>query len=291
MNIEQILRNPQRRVQKSEKDEDTGAFFHKSKARCITEGNEAGANHWATLYFIYTAQNNYIHFFELISQKKYYAAWCLLERIEISIKNILHLYTFVGDEYKLLFIQTYVRKLQSLFPYTHFGSSEYVKKEVRCSICDNIVSLRKRCGHQKGELYMGELCHHIITLSEFIGISLVTEPFNKYSVMGVTNEHDPYKYPALDFLLTIIDHPFNEWDVEKYKMLEPHEKFRTGRNERCPCLSDKKYKHCCLPRAGVEMDHIDIVLKQPTMKSRGMKPTRKLKANPQRELVQYDEDS
>lgn len=278
MNIEQILRNPQRRVLNNDADLATRTFFTENKARCIAENNEAGANHWALLYLIYTAQSNYINFFELVEQKKYYAAWCLLERIEISVKGILRLYTFIEDEYKILFIQVYVQKLQGLFPYAHFASSEYVKKEIRCSICDSVVTLRKRCEHKRGELYMGKLCYYIISKSEFIGLSVVTEPFNKYAVLGVTNEEDPYKYPALNFLLTVIDHPFNEWEIEKYKILEPHQNFRTERNDKCPCLSGKKYKHCCLRKAGVELDHIDIILKEPTLKTRDMKQTRKFKA-------------
>jgi hypothetical protein len=279
MNIEQILRNPVSRVTTSENDEAIKKNFHETKASFVAIGDETAANYWAVLYFIYTAQSNYIYFFELIREKKYYAGWCLLEVIEISIKDILRLYTFVDDEYKILFIRDYVRKLQDLFPYTHFCSSEYVKKEVRCGICDRVVSLRDRCGHKKGKLYMGELCVHIITLSDFISISVVTEPFNKYSVLGVTNEVDPYKYPTLDFLLSIIDHPFNEWDTEKYRILESHDGFKIGRNEKCPCLSGIKYKNCCLPKAGVEKDHIDIILKHPTTKSRGMKPTRKHRIN------------
>lgn len=275
MNIEQILRNPHLLYTKSH---DTKAIFDYFVAKIIRHvecGQELQANSTAILQSIFKIQVDYNNVFELFSVQKYYTAWCLLERIEIAVKGVLRHYSFIEDEYYVLCIKEYVKKLQGLYPYKIFGSSEYVKKETRCSICDSIITLRKRCSHKKGELYMGEICTYIITKSEMIGMSIVDEPFNKYSVMGVTkDEDDPYKYKNIDFLLSVIDHPFNQWKTESYKIFEPHSKFSIPRNEPCPCGSELKYKKCCLPKPGVEMDHTQFIMKQPTMKTRGMKPTK-----------------
>jgi len=268
MNIEQILRNPQLRIGRNEELIASETYFKGRINFYVSENNEIAANSWAILYSIFNVQNNYIKIFELFELGEYYLAWCQLEGIEIAIKSILKHHKFIDDEYKILFIKEYVLKLQSLFPYKLFGSSELVKKEIRCSICDSIISLRNRCIHKKGELYMGEMCSFIVTKSEMVGMSLVNEPFNKYSVIGVTKkDDDTYKYPQIDFLMSIIDHPFTEWRTKDSKVLESHEKFNSGRNEECPCRSRKKYKKCCLKKDGIEFDHTEFILKYPTIKS------------------------
>lgn len=268
MNIEQILRNPQTRNWVSDDEDSDAALLVEIRERYAAEGDEARAKHWALLEMIYRAQNNYLQVFRLFADHNYYHAWCLLERIEISIAMILRHYIFVNDEYKILFIKEYVAKLQKLFPYRLFASSEYVKKEVRCSICNALISLRNRCTHKKGEFYGGQLCSYHITKSEMLAIALVEKPFNKYAVANVTGKNDDnYKYPNLEFLLTIVDHPFNEWYTKEYKIFEDHAKHVTGRNNDCPCGSKSKYKKCCLKKAGVEIDHTEFILLRPTMKS------------------------
>lgn len=276
MNIEQILRSPQTRVPVNDDNDPVKIFMTANKLNCAESDNETGAKRWALLEMIYTAQNNYLRVFKLLADKDYYVAWCVLERIEIAIKTILRHYTFIDDEYKILFIQEYVTKLQRLFPYKLFASSEFVKKEVRCSICNNIISLRNRCGHRKGEFYKGEHCSHLITNAEILAIAIVEKPFNKYSVANVTGkDNDPYCYPLIDYLLSIIDHPFNEWDTRESKILENHALYTAGRNDKCPCGSKLKYKKCCLKKAGVELPHTDFILRQPTVNTFGKIPTNK----------------
>ncbi len=274
MNIEQILRNPQIRHLTNNADDLNADFIAANKRRCADVNDEAGAKHWALIEMIYHTQNNYLQVFSLFNKQDYYPAWCLLERIEISISMILRHYTFVDDEYYIHFIDRYVNKLQGLFPYRLFASSEFVKKEIRCSICNAIISLRKRCYHKKGEFYAGELCSHHITQSEMLAIAMVEKPFNKYSVANVTGkDDDPYKYPLIEFLLSIIDSPFNEWDTRESKMLEKHSKYTEGRNDNCPCGSKIKYKKCCLNKVGVELPHTDFILRHQTLKTIGKRPT------------------
>jgi hypothetical protein len=133
MNIEQILRTPQQLRSKDE-TEATTAFLAGELDRYVADADEANANKWALLGMIFEAQTNYRQIFSLFEVEEYYVAWCLLERVELLIKRILRLYYFVNDEYQIHFIFEYVRKLQSLFPYKVFGSSEYIKEIVRCSI-------------------------------------------------------------------------------------------------------------------------------------------------------------
>lgn len=268
MDIEKILRTPHSQTRSKEIIQAVDNYLLKQIEDYATVNDESNANHWALLQMIFEAQNNYNNVFSLFEKKEFYAAWCLLERIEIDIKNILRFCQFVSDEYRILFIFEYVHKIQSLFPYRVFGSSEYIKEIVRCNICNELVMLRKRCKHVKGQMYMGKLCGHNIEQADFIAFSIVDVPFNKYSVMGVTNKaDDKYNYPQLEYLISILDSPFNAWKTEVYKVFEPHSKFNVGRNHKCPCGSDKKYKNCCFTKQGVEVDHTEFILKYPTLKS------------------------
>ncbi|WP_121811319.1 SEC-C metal-binding domain-containing protein [Mucilaginibacter kameinonensis] len=268
MNIEQILRTPQQLRSKAETDT-INTYLTAQLESAIAAADEPNANKWALLSMIFEAQMDYLRVYALFESEEYYAAWCLLERIEIAIKGIFRLYQFVEDEYRIKFIFEYIRKLQSLFPYKVFGSSEYIKEIVRCGICNELVTLRKRCGHVKGQLYMGKMCVHEIEQSHFVGMSIVDVPFNKYSVMGVTSKtDDSYHYPQIEYLMSVIDHPFNEWQTKNYKIFKPHREYQTGRNEKCPCGSSKKYKSCCLTKPGIETDHTDFLLTYPTLKSK-----------------------
>jgi hypothetical protein len=194
--IEQILREPLRRVIDETTSEPVSLMLESLKASFVSANNEIGANSIAIQQAVFEIQNNYIRVFKLFKNKDFYAAWCLLERIEIDIKWLLRHYDPIDDEYKILFIKQYVHQLQGLFPYKLFGSSEYIKKLAKCSICGTVITLRNRCRHKKGELYMGQRCSHEILEAEMLAIAVVEVPFNKYSVFGVTSkEDDPYSYP------------------------------------------------------------------------------------------------
>jgi hypothetical protein len=271
MNIEQILRTPHSQPRSKEEIEAIDGYFTEQISKFAAAGDEPHANHWALLQMIFEAQNNYIRVYSLFKSQEYYASWCLLERIEIDIKSILRLHQFVDDEYRIKFIFEYVRKLQSLFPYKIFGSSEFIKEIVRCGICNELVTLRKRCAHVKGQLYMGRMCVHNVEKAHFLAFSIVDVPFNKYSVAGVTGKaDDDYVYTNLEYLQQIIDHPFNEWRTEDSKVFKPHDEFTAGRNDQCPCCSGKKYKNCCLHKPGVEIDNTEFILKYPTLNSQKM---------------------
>lgn len=233
------------------------------------------ANNIAIKESIFEIQENYIQVFRLFQEDSFYAAWCMLERIEIEIKWLLRHYSSIDDEYKILFIKKYVAQLQQLFPYKLFASSEYVKKEVKCGICDTIITLRNRCPHKRGELYMGKRCFYEVTQAEVIGIALVKEPFNRYSVAGVTGkEDDKYKYPEIEYLISVLDHPFNKWRFEKYDVCQPHSSYKEGRNDPCPCGSKKKYKSCCLKQEGVKVNHTQFYFQEQTINGRNIPPTK-----------------
>lgn len=274
VNIEKTLQTPIERFIKREIIELVRVEFESIKASFVPGGNEQMMNQVGVKECIFETQNNYIEVFTLFEEANYYAAWQLLERIEIDIKWLLRYCESGKDEYKILFIKKNVSQLQQLYPYRVFASSEVVQKEVRCSICDSIITLRNRCSHKKGELYMGKMCVYNVSKAEFIGLSIVKEPFNRYSVAGVTcKEDDPYKYPEIEFLMKVIDHPFNKWRFEKYEIYDPHENYKAGRNDPCPCGSGTKYKSCCLKNEGVKVPHTQFYFEEPTLNGRNIPGT------------------
>lgn len=271
MNIEAILRSPKQRRSPEHITEIT-ELLSTQKAAYVAQGDEKNANEILIKETIFKIQNDYWDCFELLGEKKYYHSWCKLEQVEIAIKFLLNHYMPVEDEYSIKFIKEYIAKFQQLFPYKLFASSEIVKVEKYCSICGQKVSLRTSCGHIKGQIYMGEACHHNVTRAEVVGISMTTDPFNKYAVMGISPNgegeiDDIYWYPSLEYLYSILDMPYDQWRSEEYKVFEPHNRYKESRNDKCPCGSGQKYKKCCLTKEGVEVDHTEIYLESPTRKS------------------------
>jgi len=90
---------------------------------------------------------------------------------------------------------------------------------------------------------MGEMCGRIVEDFEFLGIALVKNPFDKYTV--IFPQEMEYNYFMLDFLMPRLKSPYERWYVEIMRELNPKYKC-IGRNDKCPCGSGKKFKKCCL---------------------------------------------
>lgn len=208
----------------------------------------------------------YVNAFNFIKMKSYYQAWCKLETIEITLHILKKHFTYDKKQYFLWHIEKSIKNLQVLYPYKLFASSEILTKKKKCSICNKEISIRNSCGHIVGEIYMGELCHCIVTESELLGISIVDNPENKYSVLFLIDKEtgeqiDQYNYDAIDFLFEQIANPYDLWDLEvsirelndeEYKLLE-----NTVPN---PYNSNKIFKNCFLSNKYKYYLHFEIVL-------------------------------
>src|SRR4051812_6647847 len=92
------------------------------------------------------------------------------------------------EEFRLSSIKKWSEQWQSLFPYKVFLSPEMVFR-AECSICGCTIQPRRPCGHIVGEIYKGEPCLRVIkSIDQVLGIALVTNPVQKYSVVFM---HDP----------------------------------------------------------------------------------------------------
>jgi len=214
----------------------------------------------------------YINAFKLLKDKEYYKGWCQLERLEITIASLKKHFLYDKKQYNLWHIEKSVKNLQVIFPYKLFGSSELLKKKKKCSVCDKEISIRNSCGHIVGEIYNGEMCHRIVTEVDVLGVALVQNPGNKFSVMFMTDEKtgeqtDHYNYDTVDYLYQHIEEPYEFWDLEVTQRVVSKEDYgNIGRNEPCVCGSGKKFKKCCGLHIGEKYPHYEFIVLNPSDK-------------------------
>jgi hypothetical protein len=209
-------------------------------------------------------QDKYIAAFNQLKTAKYYEAWCVFEQVELGMQFLAPHFDDSAAEYHLRFIEKHISQYQSLYPYKYFFSPEMVKHEITCSICNKPISIHKPCGHRVGEIYDGKMCARIVSNMEVLGMALVQQPSQKYSVPFITdpqtgNTVDHYDYSLVKYLIQRLNSPFHTWDIHWTKMRHPHSRFsHVGRNDPCPCESGIKYKKCCLPMGGVLRPHCEF---------------------------------
>ena len=244
--------------------------LQQEKERLVNEKKQDDAKTIWILQTIIEIHKLYQNAFKLIKAKSYYEGWCQLEQIEITISSLKKHFQYSKTEYYLWHIEKSVKNLQVIFPYRLFASMEVLKKKIKCSVCQQEISIRNPCGHIIGEIYNGEMCYRIITEADILGISLVQNPGNKYSVMFLkdekTNEQvDQYDYSAIDYLFSHITSPYEPWqlDVSLREINKTH--FGDIEDEdNCSCNSGKKFKDCCKLKIGEKYTHFEFVVKNPS---------------------------
>ncbi|HEX5754016.1 MAG TPA: SEC-C metal-binding domain-containing protein [Archangium sp.] len=240
----------------------------KSKA-VATSDQERAKRTWCCEQAI-LIHEEYINAFRLMKRGEFYNAWCNLEKAERGLGWLERHFPFTPDDYHLAFTYQQIGRFQKLFPYAYFASPEMVAREKTCNICGARVSIRSPCGHRVGEVYNGELCVRKVSKSEFIGIALVRNPVQKYSVPFLldpetSKSRDHYDYSLINFIVDRLASPYHGWSFEWTKKRHPHARFKsTGRNDPCPCESGVKYKKCCWSNPeGVLRPHCEIDFEVP----------------------------
>jgi len=208
-------------------------------------------------------QDTYLSAFKLMREASYFQAWCALERVEIGLEGLAKHFSPNTDDYALRFIETHTCLFQSLYPYRYFCSVEMLHIEEECSICGKRMSIRTPCGHRTGEIYDGELCMHEITKGQVLGVAIVEHPAHKYAVLFPKNSdsqsEDPYDYGLVEYVITGLRAPFDEWSLTRTHIRYPHSHFQhIGPSDPCPCESGKTYAECCLRETGVLKPHIQV---------------------------------
>lgn len=226
------------------------------KKTAVNQGQQEEAKNIWCLEQVYKVKNNFFSAYKQLVDKEYYSAWCKLERAYIDLHFLRRHLDYSGNKYGLEFIERNIIQLQKLFPYQYFFSRESTVKKWRCSICNQVISLRNFCGHDVGEIYNGEQCFRIAEDVDFHGIAIVTNPFDKYSVLFL--EGKEYNYAMLESLMKHWTNPYKKWELHIIMVLNEEYK-GLGRNDLCACNSSKKYKNCCLSTGKDKHEHYKIL--------------------------------
>lgn len=215
----------------------------KLKYNAVSQGDQEEAKNIWCLEQIYKVINHYLVAYKNLFDKNYFEAWCELDRADIELSFLRRHYEYSENKFNLEFIEKNIIQLQKLFPYKHFFSRESTTKKWKCSICNNPITLRNSCGHEVGEIYNGEQCGQIAEDIEFHGLALVTDPFDKYTV--IFPEGKEYNYFMLENLMKYWTNPYEKWELQT--TWEVNEEYKNlSRNDYCKCDSGIKYKNCCL---------------------------------------------
>lgn len=235
-------------------DESVNEKIEQYRINAIDQEDEKNANYFWCLREIFNIQKGFVSAIEDLNSKKFEEAWILFEKIDIEIGNLEQNFDVFQekDKYQIVFIKRIISEYQKLFPYQYFFSRENIIKREECSICGKVISLRNSCGHKPGKLYMGELCSRIVTDMELKGISIVTDPFDKYTYLQLPGKE--YNYGMIEALMQKLSSPYDDFYIETVKIKKSEYK-KVQRNSLCPCGSGKKYKKCCLGTVRELMDH------------------------------------
>jgi hypothetical protein len=239
------------------------------KANAVACKDEQEANRFWCVQTIAEIQRRFIGAFAKLKSGSFYNAWCEFERCEIAIGNLsAHFNTDQFDSHRLKYIQRMVERWQSLYPYKLFASPEFLKKKIACSVCRRRINPRASCGHKKGNLYNGEMCHHIVEEVDLLSISLVEKPVQRYSVLFLGDEggaqRDHYDYGNVKFIVDRVASPFHEWAYERTtRLVTAAEVAQLLAVQRCPCLSGKRFGECCIEKHEFEVPHLQVTFSVP----------------------------
>jgi hypothetical protein len=237
------------------------------KLVAVEQGLQELAKEIWCLQTIHQIQKDYLQAYEYMKQGGFYEAWCLLDKVSIKITFLeKHFVNPQQDQFKLSLIEKHIEQYRLLYPYKYFLSPAILQLEKKCSICGKKISIRSFCGHRKGDIYDGEMCVHEITNMQFLEISVVTNPVQKYSVLFIADNEtgektDNYDYSRVKYVVTSLQNPFDEWDIQVTKIRHPHKFFsHISDEDTCPCGSLKSYGNCCKKcKEGVLRPHINII--------------------------------
>ncbi len=236
------------------------------KREAVRKNDQVTAKKIWCYEIILQIQDQYVHAFEQMTEKYFYSAWCILERVEINLlflERHFNIFSDIGSRFRLPFILQHTQQFQSLFPYTIFGSPGFLIEEKVCTICRQVISIRNPCGHIVGEIYDGEMCGREITKVHMLEISVTPNPKQKYTVLFLDGA-DQYNYFHINYVVTGLKHPFADWKLEWAYIEEPIEVYKdTGRNDPCPCGSGKKFKKCCIRKKVIKLKHLNVIFSEP----------------------------
>jgi hypothetical protein len=225
------------------------------KRDAVAAGDQVAAKRIWCLAQALSVQDMYLRAFAHLKAGEFYLAWCDLEQTELALANLERHGTESWPEFRLDFIRAHTGRWQSLFPYKMFLSPEFLQTEKLCSICQRPVVPQAFCGHRVGEIYNGEMCYRIVTKLEVLGVGMVENPVQKYSVVFLSDEKtgkqwDHYNYELVKYAISALREPFDAWEVEQTTRRQPACPVRRRRQKRSLPVQVRKEVQEMLPGRG-----------------------------------------
>ena len=223
------------------------------REKAVVEGEELRAKAVWCLETIGAAQDYFTGAFDQLRSDKFYEGWCTLERCEVLLRHLRQHYHPIHDSFGIDHMEKHLVQMQDLFPYVCFLSPAYLA-QAECSVCTARMTLRGGCEHKIGEIYAGRACHRILKDMKVPEISIVTNPVQKYSVLFAGG----FNYGAVHYTISGLRSPWSRWSYDRSKIETDKELYpSTGRNDPCPCGSEKKYNRCCIGKKRMK-EHVRV---------------------------------
>ena len=112
------------------------------------------------------------------------------------------------------------------------------------------------------------MCFHIVEEVEFLSLSVVEQPVQRYSVAFLANEdgtqRDHYNYGNVKFVVDRVASPYHEWTQERMtRLVNAVEVSHLPAQHPCPCLSGKIFAECCSTKTQFEVPHLQLTFAVP----------------------------
>lgn len=200
---------------------------------------------------------SYADLWAKIFQEQYSSSWTSLQDAFDSLRLVRK---FSSLDVSLF--EDQLIELEKAYPYNVFMSVGMTVEMFECSICGLDID-SPTCMHRRGELYRGKMAVAIArNITDLDHVSLVEDPEDKRCV--ITYEDGSPAFDVVRYIARLLK--ARQMTVSQFGTLEfskrtlPNPEYRKlGRNSPCFCDSGRKFKLCCLGKAYVEQDHVDIV--------------------------------
>lgn len=222
-------------------------LFAQIKELAIQMNDEQLANAQLVFRNYFRVFCDLLQYFGMLKKGHYKSSW---NKLQDCLDNIKYIGRFTSPENRLDLNDLYDLLIQyeGLYPYSVFGSSEYVISKSHCSICGKSMQSLD-CPHIKGNIYWGEPAIECIDKIDVIqALCIVSHPEDKRCILEVADDDrtEQEKFIMLHQYVELHQPVLQQFSIEGFKERRIREDMQiVGRKQPCPCGSGKRFKHCC----------------------------------------------
>src|SRR3569623_158736 len=199
----------------------------------------------------------YIQTWEEILAQRFSKSWDSLQDT-LNTLRLIKKFSAINIE----FFEAQLLELEKTYPYDVFFSIGATVDHFECSLCGLDID-SDECQHMRGELYAGTVAYGIARgIREIDHISMVSNPRDKRCVVRYDDSGEQFNVVRhLSELLRAGRFPIGDFARLRFsKRRQPNPEYtKLGLNDPCYCGSVSKFKQCCISKAYVEGNLVDIV--------------------------------